>query len=334
MKDLFILIGCDCDHDRKRFNYNVNNKKMLWDGYLNIMDYFNNLRNQIYNYTGFKPVITLNIRADNQIKYYYGRYDYCFNLLENNQLNQLGKEDEIAWHHHQYKLKQGEWIQELDDEFLKNNIINAYEEIQHYNINTIHSGWCFQNTTTINTYNDIGIKIDYSAVPGMKIDLKKYVDYSRVVPNNIYIPNRNDHQKADNTNINKIVEIPVTTINAGYMNKMVMLGTFIRQRRINPSMLQNKKTYLQCTINPLIYKRFLRKLFLEYPDIDYIATYFHPDEVLPDKLKSESCKRLYRSNYMIKNIIQLIKYSISNGRRPRFINFFNYYNKIKSNLSD
>ncbi len=58
-------------------------------------------------------------------------------------------------------FKNGSWIQEMTDKnWLEKNIRQSFAAIKQYNITTLHAGWCFQNTFTMNLYNDLGIKMD------------------------------------------------------------------------------------------------------------------------------------------------------------------------------
>ena len=306
MKKLYVLIGVDCDHDRKPFNKSIKENGISWIGFKYFYNYFNKIRKKISNEYGLTPILTLNIRADEQVKKTNGRYDYCFNLFKNNLANNFNSKDELAWHNHQWRLKNNKWVQEMKDKiWLENNIRESFESIKQYQINTLHTGWCFQNNFTMNLYSDLGIKEDYSALPGMRKttgSCNKY-DYSSVKSNEIYIPSRNNYQKKDLSGENQILEMPTTTIKSSFLNFLRLIENFQKTKQVKDFGFQN--SYLNISINPFLYNIFLKKA-LAQDNLKYFITFFHSDELLPDNLKSRQIKWLYRQDNIYHNLKRLI----------------------------
>lgn len=326
IKPLYILIGCDCDHDRLRFNKKIDNDTPSWEGYLGFYKYFNEVRSRVYSETGLEPAITLFIRGDSFTYMKNGAYDYCFRLFEDHLLKDYDKSDEIAWHHHQYRLNNGRWEHEFDDnDYIKKHIIDSFEEIKHYNIRTIHTGTCFQNTVSMNAFNDIGIQIDCSGLPGMRIEgtYNRY-DYMKLKANTIYIPSRTDYQKVDQNNQNSIYEVPMTTVKHNLFNYVSFMNIVIKKREFQKKLLYLNASYFQITVNPLLFRIFINRVFKNYPDLNYFATFFHADELLRDKYKSRKTLPFYSRKNIKKNILYLIDLAKERNRLIRFINYRNF----------
>lgn len=331
MNKCYVLIGVDCDHDRKRFNQSIKDKEISWSGFKYFYRYFNKIRERIAHEFGLMPVLTLNIRSDKQIKEVFGKYDACFDLFEKYLANDFNQKDEIAWHHHQWRLRNNAWIQETDDkEWLRENIFQSFEAVKKYDITTLHTGWCFQNTLTMNYYNDLGIKIDYSALPKMSKttgNFNKY-DWQFVENNQVYVPDRNNYQKKDSTGQNKILEVPVTTARNHFLNFLRLVENFQKTKQIKDFGFQN--TYLNVTVNPFLYNIFLKNVFSQNA-LEYFVTFFHSDELLVDKLKAKQTQWLYRQDNIYHNLKRLIELAKENNRVVEFINFKDFLQNYEKN---
>ena len=278
--------------------------------------------------------MTFNIRPHTLFKDTTGKYDYCFNLFENHLANNFNSNDEIAWHNHQWRFKKNKWVQEMEDEiWLESNIRESFESIRRYQISALHAGWCFQNNFTMNLYNDLGIKVDYSALPGMRKttgSCNKY-DYSLVKSNEIYIPSRNNYQQKDLSGENQILEIPTTTISNFFLNCLQLADNFRKTKQLSDWGFQ--KSYLNISVNPFLYNIFLKNVFSQ-DNLEYFATFFHSDELLPDKMKVKHEQWLYQQDNIYYNLKRLISLAQKKGREIKFINFKDFYKIIKKNGKD
>jgi hypothetical protein len=332
VKKLHILIGCDCDEDRRRFYSKMSDTDVCWNGFLSFYGYFNAFRETIREKSGYFPALTLNVRADSHVKTYFGKFDYCFRLFNKHLSKSFHDQDELAWHHHQYRLVGNTWISEIsDDRWLKKHISDTFKCIKKYGVQTVHTGNCFQNTATMNAYNDAGIKMDYSALPGMGItggDYCRY-DFSRVRPQEIYVPSRTDYQSPDRKHGNKILEIPTTTVEHKFLNSFSFLNVLMKTGKIDSELLSLKKTHLQITVHPYLFRLFIDALFRQQPDLSYFTSYFHADELLPDRFKSLQTKILYKQDNILHNILYLIKTAQKFHYTPVFVNFKDFYRVLK-----
>lgn len=321
-KKLKVIIGCDCDHDRPLFNRRLKSGEISWDGFLSLRNNFDTVRSIINEQTGLVPRLIWNIRADKQVKYFHGKYEYCFEEYFKH-LHDPNQNDEIAWHHHMYDEKEGVFFPNFNKEFIIEQIPEAYSFIKKYNLRTLHTGWCFNNTYSINKYNDVGIKIDYSYLPGVYMIHESGYDYSRVKNFSPFIPSRSDYQKSlKDSNSNSITEIPTSTVKNRFLSIKNILGN---ARRKNYNVLNAcKYSFIQINANPVLFKPFVKSFFRDNKDNDYFITYFHADELLSNDLKSIPAKLLYDKSFMSKNIIYLINMAKKHNREISFETFKNY----------
>ena len=190
----------------------------------------------------------------------------------------------------------------------------------------------------MNAYNDVGIRIDYSCLPGMFRNHKTGYNYFHVEENTVYIPNRSDYQDCEDKSIqikdnqNTILEIPTNTVNLT-LSKYLYLFHEIRKIHfpINESKVI-RKGFFQINSHPILFKYFLDRLFLQNPSLDFYSTYFHADELLPNNFKTPLALGFYNRNNLFTNIIYLIKKSAEHNRDIAFVTFTDFKRILENNV--
>jgi len=325
--DINILIGCDCDPDRIRFNPKAKDEqRFYWEGFLTLAENFNRIREEVRLATNLTPALTWNLRADYQTEQYEGKIDYCFNQYFNTIIhtNKYAAIDEIAWHHHHFKLVNSKWLSVFDDgTWMKEHIFYTYANINKYDIHTVHTGELIMNTDSMNAYNDAGIKVDYSSVPGLANFTGVYnrIDYSKIETNKPYIPSRSDYQKPGMKEENTIIEFPTNTVKDSLLEFVSTANYCLRARTFDLSGISHKKVFIPINAHPYLFKRFFKKLISLNEIGTTFISYFHADELLPDSYKSHEARMLFKNEYFTKNIITIIKELRSKGMNPVFTNF-------------
>jgi hypothetical protein len=166
------------------------------------------------------------LRADYQIYKLYGSYDY---LIKNNpELIHLisSFNGEINWHIHLYEESNKNWIQIKNTEQLVQRFIEDFKSVQ--NVNNIRSdivrvGECVMNNELMRAMNDLGIRIDSTALPGRRRnDEQKFFDWEKT-KNNIYHPSQKDYRIEGNPFLS-IKEVPMSTLEmkAQYDKKAIL----------------------------------------------------------------------------------------------------------------
>lgn len=207
MEDFYIYLTFDIDQD---FNpgsddyYNRTTAKFdsFGDGFQRIIDMLDGKDFSVF------------LRSDRQINETYGSYHY---LINNNQKlidNINCSNGEINWHAHLYKCVNEQWLQiknkqELVDAFLVD--YDTVKNIDEINSNIIRIGECVMNNLLMKAMDDVGIRIDSTALPGRKRDdQEKFFDWE-ITTNNIYNPSMQDYR----TNASEhyaLAEIPMSTL--------------------------------------------------------------------------------------------------------------------------
>jgi hypothetical protein len=150
------------------------------------------------------------IRIDNHIKTIYGNADYIFNKHRSKLDWLLDNGHELGWHHHAYKFFDNKWIQEIDENIISEQLkINA-EIAYKYNLKTSRMGWGFHTNKTMKVLNDLGFKIDSSAIPRPIYNWELTTKDWTITPPFPYYPSLKDYRVSEINNL-QIIEFPIST---------------------------------------------------------------------------------------------------------------------------
>jgi hypothetical protein len=148
-------------------------------------------------------------------------------------------------------------------------------------------GWIFHNNLTMEEISTLGLKVDLSAIPGLnKIIIARehihdYADWRRT-PTYPYHPSSLDYQVPLKGKSLPLWEIPCMPLCSNclmwpYNFRALMSGK--NNILIRPIFAATITTF------PFLFKRALRRWLKvnEFRRIIFLATYFHPDELLSSK---------------------------------------------------
>ncbi len=333
IRTLYVLIGADCDPDRPSFGGTglaQRSQSMIWKGVTEGIVNFLEAREKAKN---LSPKITWNIRSDDQIEQVYGRAGWAaaefFPLWE--KLKKLG--DEIAWHPHLWRWNEigGRWFQEVHDppwmeECLEKGAA-GFQEVFGGGPKTVHSGWCFQDNTTMRTLARLGVRVDYSALPGMRSigvprksgsSADNIFDWS-VTPSAPYFPSQGDYRipPAPGRRALPVLEIPEHTVRSlplwalslfAEMKKSTWTG---RLRLLSRSSFQ--RSFVPIDMHPRLFSAALDGEFQGDDEKKFFATHLHPDEFLP------AGSPLYRIDFLFANLRTLAERTARAGAAIRFV---------------
>lgn len=330
VKTVYIIIGCDVDPDRKNFISDLPEEILSWVGLREGIPRAKDLSENIKDSEGNSPVFTWCLRADDQIRHYYG--DYAGVLREHRDLlNELSNSgDELAWHPHfwRWDSKSERWFQETEDhpwqrEMLENSFA-AYRRIFPDAPQSVRMGWNYHNSDTMAKLDALGIKVDFSAVPGLKLQKTgarhdNIYDWYRC-PRLPYNPSRNNYLlPAGGEDALAIIEIPnlvsrsfVWGIIAGLVlaNKMKDIKPIIRS-------LIKPRYFINITAAGRLYTPILtqfRKDLINHRDENYFLNcYFHSDEM------ARNINDKYAADFFEKNLRSILEVVKTNGAASKFI---------------
>ena len=160
--------------------------------------------------------VTWFVRADNQLMAVYGTAAYV--LLEHEALwsRVVGPEDELGWLPHVYRWcrQTRRYVCERDPARFVDQLKAAHSDLtsQGYGFTSVRIGDGYHCNATMQAVEDLGLRVDSTAIPG-----RKRGDGSRVsdwvpTPNHPYHPSRADYRVAGATDRRELLEVPMTTV--------------------------------------------------------------------------------------------------------------------------
>ncbi len=330
-KRLYIVIGCDTDPDRAGFVDGLPTDGFGWSGMLDGIPRAKDRLNNITDSEGHPPVFTWCLRVDYQIKKTYGEYDYILtehrSFLED--LERAG--DELGWHPHFWRYDDNGkyWYQEVFDTAWQLKMLDeayaAYTKQFPGKPQSVRMGWDFHNNETFQMLQELGIKIDFSAVPGLKFSPKdqnkraaNFLDWS-LSPDFPYYASPDDYRRnaAKGGPSREILEAPNFVSRSIFWSLIGGLVYAKKMKDFGPVWRAIKRPTYWINItgrtglfSPLVssLKRRLAK-----HDKAFFVTYFHPDELIVNK------STLYSLDYMETNLKAVIGTAKEQGAEIKFI---------------
>ncbi len=308
MNDLIVIIGADCDPDRNWFHMR-NSQKLpySWNGIKNGIIEIKDKLMKLNHSLGMNFKITWCVRADFQIKDIYGTAGWCLEEFSSLWKQLEYEEDEIGWHPHlsrwskQFKryyqeIKDNVWIESCLEEGF-----NKFKELRGKSPFSSRMGWVFHNNVTMKKLSSLGIKIDFSCIPGLvkkQIVSKYLIDFADWVDAPIYPyhPSLKSYKNKERNKGLSIWEIPCMPLKS----KFVWLYNLREICKRKPTIVYS--SVLPCTLMcpPVLFKKALKDWFLIHrlQKILFLVTYFHPYEIFSK-----------RGKFFFQNLLLIEKYS-------------------------
>lgn len=320
MPRLDIVIGCDADPDRHELTGASPSEKLQWTGIRNGIPLFKERARTLVDSSGKQPVITWCWRSDEQIAQLEG--DAAFiPRVEKTLMESLSRDgDEHAWHAHVWKLneKTKQWYQESHDSAWQRTMLQssylALKDALGESPVSLRTGWTFHNQTTFSTVAALGVQVDFSALPGLRIDPPavdvksgaNYFDWMQT-PFLPFKPDRLDHRKAPVKSADayeSITEVPCTVVPSIFWG-MAGGGVLTLKMRDPKILLRTLRRPTYLVTIPTAPKFFapmialLNKKMQSKQDILFV-TYFHADELVARN------HRLYSLDSFVANLNDLL----------------------------
>ncbi|MBN2013929.1 MAG: hypothetical protein JW778_02000 [Candidatus Altiarchaeota archaeon] len=239
-----------------------------------------------------KPKITWFLRSDDQMKTLYGESVGPIKVLMDVLVEFKDRGDEIGWHPHLWRWdeKFDIWHQETDDlEWIDICLGEGYKGLNKYfDLHIVRMGWDFHSNSTMIKCDKLGLKADFSALPGLR-NLEYVHKKSKLLQNtydwNItqedpYRPSTSDYRRpAINCEDSlSILEFPVTVFEIPlYLYVLKSIKNFSFDYRL-------RKSVMRITKDPAFFEPGARMVFKrakEKKAPSFMCSYFHPDELLP-----------------------------------------------------
>lgn len=332
---LYVVIGCDVDPDRPGYGgtlYNAGRKKQVWNG-IQCIPTLKNALDPVKDSNGRNVAITWLLRCDEQMNITEGSHSYLLNAFTELWKQCENSGDEIGWHPHFWRLdnNQTTWVQEIHDIEFQRSVLRegfeAFTEAWNKPPKSVRMGWDYHNNETLCMLSELGVHIDFSALPYQRNeDSLGYYDWSRTATHP-YFPSANDfQQQGTKEDALSIVELPVGILQSKWVDAVFQLWMAVKRKSVarlwrlvrNNNLPSNPRTMTICA-PPFLFNAMTRDILRRKED--WFVTYFHPDELLPDKgafLNNMG----YRLENFVKNIRYLCAQAERNNRKVIFMTSF------------
>ena len=303
VRTVYIIIGCDTDPDRAGFLDGVPADGLSWRGMTEGIPRLKESVVGLTDHRGREPAFTWLLRVDEQINQIHGAYNWVLSTQRSFLFDLEAGGDELGWHPH-FWLQDPDskkWYQETADIDWQTGMLRAahraFMEVFPERARSVRMGWDFHNNHTINTLDELGVTVDFSALPGMRTQPaekpgrgENLFDWYRT-PRAAYHPSQKDYRrppKDDETSL-ALWEAPAF-VSRSFIWGLVSGLQMARKMKAPGQLWQaiRRPTYwINLTGRPALFEPLatqLRKTLRRTTENKtFFVTYFHPDELLENK---------------------------------------------------
>jgi hypothetical protein len=329
---LYVIIGCDTDPDRVRFLDRLDPGGLSWRGMLEGIPRAKDLLRRLTDHRGHAPIFTWVLRVDEQVREVHGAYEWVLFTYRDFLLDLENSGDELGWHPHFWRrdMASGRWYQELDDldwqvEMLK-RAYRAFEEQLPGRALSVRMGWAYHNNRTFQTLDALGVKVEFSAIPGLRTLFRNSPTRGEnlfdwlITPRTPYYPSREDFRRPPRGReaALNVLEIPSFTSRSFFWS--LISGLQMMRKMKSPRQLfqaLRRPTFsVNLTGRPRLFvpltNQLRRELRKSHEQTSVFSTYLHADELLENK------SSLYSLEAMRHNLEAIIRVCDAEGVAVEF----------------
>jgi hypothetical protein len=216
------------------------------------------------------PAITWLIRADDTIRHVTGAFDTGYTARRAIWDRLQSRGHELGWHFHHWTY--GEQANGFDPHpAWLHDACGALSRSLH--VSSTRTGWDYANNETMRTLEALGVRLDFSALPGhlvwWTIDGERIVVDWRRAPRVPYHPSSSDYQRPGAAPL-RLLEVPITSFRADAISMAKRAAWRMLHGVWSLSGLAAKTRFLTQPWPGLP------------PQADVLAFYFHPEDLSAD----------------------------------------------------
>jgi hypothetical protein len=332
-RTVYIVINCDVDPDREGFLDGVPHGTLTWRGLTEGIPAVKNLLHGLTDSVGREPAFTWMLRADEQIRELQGEYGWVVRTQSSllRSLQQSG--DELGWHPHFWRREAPNqpWFQELEDvDWQVGMLQRAHRDLSASfpgAIQSVRMGWAYHNNRTYAALEQLGLKVDLSALPGYRTltgtpprRSENLFDWYRS-PRAPFWPSRSDYRRAvqGGETASRLLQVPSFVSESIPWSLVSGLQLARKTRNIGQiwSAIRRPSYCINVTARPVYFAPLAAQLRSALRRVDHgplvFATQFHADELLPNR------GRLYDIQGVRTNLAAVVRACDDTGIAARFV---------------
>ncbi|MGI5819493.1 MAG: hypothetical protein ACOX9R_15495, partial [Armatimonadota bacterium] len=339
---LDVIIGCDCDPDRPGYGGTRYDTRaaLTWRGIEEGVPRLREIADAATSDQANPVRITWCIRSDLQMREVHGdcawpaeRFGALWTALA-----RAG--DEIAWHPHLWRWDGGAhcWYQEIEDaDWIAECLDAGHRALLRQTGRaplTSRTGWEFHNNATMDAMRRLGIRVDFSAIPGRYTPggsdrwgsrFNCHVDW-RGTPETPYAPSAADYRRpAQEGEPADLLEVPMSVLHSGLLRfarvaRRVCAGRRAALRELvggdaSASAAGGNKLYV--TMPPVLFARLVVQQLLRARQSGraMLVTALHPDEMC---VTGRGLTATHHPAHVRANLAELLRRADRAGVRVRF----------------
>lgn len=316
-----IVIGCDTDPDRESLLGPLPADRLHWRGMLDGIPALKASVAALRDAEGAPPRFTWLLRADDQVRTLHGSYAWT---LEANRAfcdALAASGDELGWHPHfwRYDAAARRWHQDVEDAAWQLAMLrDAHAALRGAGLSpsSVRMGWTYHTAATMRTLGELDVRVDFSALPGLRTihgtpsrRSENLYDWFNA-PAVTYRPARTDHQRAgQGAEAAGPLELPTFVARSAFWGLLAGAQLARKTRRIAPlaDAVRRPRYIANLTAAPGLFapliravERAARRARDGAAPAPAFATYFHPDELLPNR------SRMYALGHVAANLAALL----------------------------
>jgi len=281
------------------------------------------------------------VRADKQIHELHGSYAWAYLEFEHLWRRLSEQDDEIGWHPHVWRWSENAsvWYQEAEDHsWAARWLPEAHEALSDavgHPIRAARTGWEYHNNVSIHTFAELGLRLDFSAVPGRRTPGFGVADSDRIhefqdwtaSPEYPYRPSAADYRRPARPGEEQldIWEVPKAAFRSAFWRAMSAGRSAVRALRtgdpgrvfagpawhsgLNTAGLATHRRIFRYVASQKIAQALREGRAL-------LSTSFHADELLPS---DPGGLRLTDASHLAENLHELLLMGERRGVRVRFV---------------
>lgn len=337
-----IVIGCDTDPDREGFVGALPNDRLVWNGMLQGIPALKQEVADLHDDSGAPPRFTWLVRADEQVRDLHGGYAWCLETHRAFFDGLVASGDALGWHPHFWRLDRstGRWYQEVEDEAWQRRMLEeAHAALVAAGLRpaSVRMGWTYHNAGTFNTLDSLGVKLEFSPFPGLRSHRgrPKSRDENQfdwfATPTQSFFASRRDPRVPARAGEPACTMLTLPCWVAQHPVWGMVAGVQMARKSKLPGLMwdaMRRPSYvINLTAGPRLFKPLLWQLRKSLKSVggDHaapaFATYFHPDELIPNR------SSMYARQHVRENLLALLDCIRTAGARPRFVTADQYVDR-------